>query len=114
TEAKDSVRVGGRIETVKGVKAARVEIGRRGRIRGPVVANEVLLRERAEADDIYADSLTMEERSRARNVYAKRVFLERGCRITGELQYTEEMKKEEGIQFAEEPRKTDKLPSPPI
>jgi cytoskeletal protein CcmA (bactofilin family) len=58
-EVEASVDVGGKIETSEGVKAAKVEIGRKGRIIGVVVAEEVQLEERAEADDIYADSLVM-------------------------------------------------------
>ena len=110
----NTVRVGGRIETREGTKAATVEIGRRGKIIGVAVAEEVLLGERAQATDIYAGSLTMEEQSKARNIYAKKAYIERGCKITGELQYTEELKKEEDVYFTVEPRKTDRLPSPPI
>jgi len=56
----------------------------------------------------------MEERSSARNVYAKRVHLERGCKIIGELQYTEELKREQEVTFAKEPVKVAHLPTPPI
>jgi len=56
----------------------------------------------------------MEERSKARNVYAKNIYLERGCRIAGEIKYTEELRKEEDVHFAREPEKTERLPPPPI
>jgi hypothetical protein len=56
----------------------------------------------------------MEEESTARNVYAKRVSLEERCRITGELQYVDDLSTEEGVTFAKEPVKANKLPSPPI
>ncbi len=109
-----SVDVGGRIETEEGTKATKVEIGRNGKIIGVVVAKDVLLGEKAEVEDIYAESLVMEEQSTARNVYTKRVHLERGCRIIGELQYTEELKREQEVTLAKEPVKAAHLPTPPI
>ncbi|MEM2960444.1 MAG: hypothetical protein QXU67_02430, partial [Candidatus Bathyarchaeia archaeon] len=92
----------------------RVRIGKSGKIRGIVAAREVNISERAEVEDVYADVLVMEERASARNVYARRVYLERRCRILGELQYTEELKSEENVYFTMEPKKVDFLPAPPI
>lgn len=113
-EAVALVDVGGEIITFEGLKANRVKIGRRGKIRGVVVAEEVGLEERAEAEDIYASIMFMEKESRARNVYGKRVRLENCCRIMGELQYTEDLKAEEGVYFTVEPKKVDRLPAAPI
>ncbi|HIE18349.1 TPA: polymer-forming cytoskeletal protein [Candidatus Bathyarchaeota archaeon] len=112
--AEDFVKVGRRIETADGTKASRVMIGRRGRIIGPIVAEEVLLDERAEAEDIYADVLTMERKSKARNAYVKKVYLEGDSIIMGELRYTEELKTEEEVTFGKDPEKTEDLPAPPI
>ena len=113
-DASTSVNVGGEIATEEGVKAETVQIGRKGRIRGVVVAKEVNLREGSEAEDIYADTLIMREKARARNIYAKKIYLERSCRIMGETQYTEELKSEENVYFAIEPKKVDSLPTAPI
>jgi len=112
--ADDFIEVGGRIEAIDGTKASRVTIGSKGRISGPVVAKEALLEEEAEAEDIYADYLTMEEKSKARNVYVRKAYIMRDCVITGELQYTEELKTEEKVTFGEKPKKTENLPAPPI
>ena len=56
----------------------------------------------------------MREEAIARNIYAKRIYLERFCRIAGEIQYTDELKSEENVYFAIEPKKVSSLPAPPI
>ena len=113
-EALDAVKVGGLIETLKGVKANYIEIGRRGEVRGPLIGVNVLVRERARIEDVYADTLTLEENSKARNIYARRIYVESGCRILGEVQYTELLEREEGVLFAQTPVKVEKLPPPPL
>jgi hypothetical protein len=41
----------------------------------------------------------MEENSRARNVYVNKMYAESGCKVLGEIQYTEVIEKEESVQF---------------
>ncbi|RLG39825.1 MAG: hypothetical protein DRO05_07955, partial [Thermoproteota archaeon] len=96
--AENSIKVGGYIRTSKGTKAKKVRIGKRGEIRGPVVAEEVIVEERARVEDIYADEIVMEERARARSLHGRRIYLERGCRVLGEVEYVEALEKEVDVE----------------
>ena len=51
---------------------------------------------------------------RADNVYAARIDVERGCRIRGEVKYTESLSADRDVDFGRPPEKTEKLPPPPI
>lgn len=108
------VEVGGKVETEKGTKADRFEIGKRGRIRGPLVAERVKIGDKAEADDIYAGELQMGDDASARNIYAKRAILGSDCRVSGELLYVEELRVGEDLRSQSEPKKVERLPEPPI
>jgi len=107
--ASTSVNAGGEIATEEGVKAEIVQIGRKGRIRGVVVAKEVNLKEKSEAEDIYADTLTMREKTKARNIYAKRIYLEGFCRITEKSNIQMNLKAKK--MYTSPPNPKSKLPT---
>jgi cytoskeletal protein CcmA (bactofilin family) len=102
--------VGGSIETIEGVSASYVRIGRRGRVKGPIRADEAVISERAQVEDVYAKTITLERDAEARNLYGERIRLESGCQVYGEVQYTESLESERGVSFAKTPQKADKLP----
>ncbi|RLI08950.1 hypothetical protein DRO32_01575 [Candidatus Bathyarchaeota archaeon] len=106
-EATGKVRVGGRLSTIQGVRADYVEIGRRGRIEGPVRARRVRVRELARAEDIWADEITLEEEARARNLYGRRIYIECDCVVTGEVKYVDELVVEEGARLLSPPEKVE-------
>ncbi|MGQ9691241.1 MAG: hypothetical protein ACUVQY_08290 [Thermoproteota archaeon] len=110
----DSVKVGGKVETRRGSRVKTFEIGKKGRVVGPVVAEDVKISAYASAEGIYANRLELGENSSARNVYAREAFLKRGCRVTGELLYVEKLEMEQNVETYSEPRKVEKLPEPPI
>jgi len=110
----DIVEVGGKVETKRGSRAKTFEIGRRGRVVGPVVAGIVKISAYASAEDIYADWLELGENSSARNVYTREAYLKQGCRVTGELLYVEKLEMEQNVRTYLEPKKVEKLPEPPI
>jgi len=105
--------VGGSIDTVVGVNASYVEIGRRGKVSGPIHANEVLIGERAHVEDVYADKITMEGKGQARNLYGQRIRIEAGCNIRGEVHFTQSLESEKGVSYTKPPVKVDKLPQQP-
>ena len=63
------------------------------------------MRERAQVDDVWAEEITLEEGARARNLYGLRIYLERGCTVSGEVRYVEELTAEEGVRLAKEPQR---------
>jgi cytoskeletal protein CcmA (bactofilin family) len=99
-----TVRVGGKVEaykiealdeiatntlrTRKGAKAEEIEIGRRGEAEGPLIANRILIRERARVEELYGGTVTLRKGSRADNVYAENLTIENDCRINGDVKYT--------------------------
>ncbi len=108
------VRVGGRVETEKGTKADVFEIGKRGNVRGPIVATRVRIADGAQVEDIYADEVEIRRNSSARNVFARAARIEGGCEISGEVLYTDRLDSDRDVQFGSEPKKVEKLPGPPV
>jgi len=104
------VWAGGSIITEDGVQAHYVEIGRRGKVEGPVYADEVLVRERATVSDVNAKSIEMEKQAQARNLYGEKIHIESGCQIFGEVKYTRSLETEKGVKIAKPPEKVEKLP----
>lgn len=125
-----SVRVGGKVEAEKieaveeiktntlrtrsGAMARRIELGRRGEAEGPLIARTVIVRDRCRVEDIHAEAVTLRRDSRARNIYAARIDIESGCRISGEVKYTESLNVERDVSLVSEPEKVEKLPEPPL
>ncbi len=110
----EEVKVGGEIRTEKGTKAKRFEIGRRGKVRGMIVAEQVKINSGAEVEDVYADSLMMDGGSSAHNAYAKVACLGPGAKVSGQLLYTESITLGEGVKVASGPEKVEKLPEAPV
>lgn len=111
--AKSRVVVGGSIETSEGVQASYVSIGRRGKVEGPIKADEVLIKKGATVEDVYAQMITLERKAEAKNLYGERIRLESGCQITGDVKYTEKLEVASGVAFARDPQKVTQLPNFP-
>jgi cytoskeletal protein CcmA (bactofilin family) len=109
--ATTKIEVGGSITSDVGVNAATIEIGRRGEVVGPIRADEVIIGDRARVEDVHARSILMEERASARNLYGETIRIEEHCQISGEVQYTRDLRAEENVEFAKPPQKVDKLPT---
>jgi len=110
----EDVIAGGEIRTKRGTKAKRFEIGREGKVWGPIVADEVKIGRGAEVEDVYADRLMMDEDSSAHNAYAKVACLGPGAKVSGQLLYTESIMLGEGVKVASGPKKVEKLPEAPV
>jgi cytoskeletal protein CcmA (bactofilin family) len=100
--------------TRDGAKAQRIEIGRRGEVEGPMVAERVLVRERGRVEDVHGGDVVLRRGCRADNVYGSNVTLEDGCRISGVVQYTGDLRLERDVRLASGPEKVDNLPEPPL
>ncbi len=107
---EERVEVGGSIDTVEGVTAGFVEIGKRGKIRGPVRADQVVISRDAHAEDIYGKKVLLGKGVHAENIYGENIVIESHCHISGEVQYTGELRMNEHVSLAKKPQKVDKLP----
>ncbi len=105
-------KVGGRVETRRGSRVRTFEIGKKGEVIGPIVAENVKIGRKASVEDIYADRLELGEDSSARNVYAREAYLREGCEVTGELLYVDKLELGRNVKTYSEPRKVEKLPEP--
>ena len=126
----DSIQVGGslsadvirvlrtievsKLMTSKGAKAKRIEIRRRGAARGPIIGEEVTIKEDAEVEDVWGDVVVLMSGARARNIYAGVFYAEAGSDVTGSILFTRELRAERGCRFQAQPTKADKLPEPPL
>lgn len=104
------MEVGGSIKTVRGVYARFFEIGRRGNVRGHIKAQQVIIGRGAYAEDIYGEQVVLRRGGQAQNVYGKEVIIESNCRISGEVQYTDELRINDHVSLGKTPQKVDKLP----
>lgn len=112
--AEDKLSVGGDLSTEHGSKASEVEIGRRARVRGPLVGETVKVREDVEAEDIHAESLWLGDHCNVRNVFVQRAEIGRECVISGRLLYTEAVSLGKDVRLTNQPEKVTVLPSPPL
>jgi len=104
---------GEEIITSLGAKADQVEITKKGRAKGPIVAGTVIVGDMARAEDIYAQNVQLRRGSQARNIYAARIDVEARATVRGEVKYTGSIQAEEGSMFTNKPEKVMELPSPP-
>ena len=109
----DSVEVGGSLITEKGTKADSITIGDRGRVKGPLIGDTIEIGEKCDVEAIYAKTVTIGERTKAELVQGVDVRIESGCRITGEVRYTESLDADEDVSFEVNPEKVASLPEPP-
>jgi len=102
------------IHTIGGARAVRIEIGRRGEARGPLVAEEVVVGEDAEVEDIYGGVVTLRRGSRIRNVYAVDLRVENGVELREHVVYSDHLRVDRRVSFFSQPEKAEKLPQPPL
>jgi len=104
-----NVSIGGSVKTLRGIRAERFEIGKRGEVIGPIYARVAIIGRRANVEDVYAEEIRMKRGSSARNLHGKRIYIDDECRIYGEIKYTEELVTGEHVSFAKSPEKVDSL-----
>jgi len=105
------VEVGGSLDAQEGTTAAFVEIGNRGEIRGPVRADEIVIGKDAHVDDVHGRRVVLRTGAQASNVYGEDITIESHCDVSGEVQYTNELRMGSDIRVARQPQKVAKLPS---
>ncbi len=103
-----------KLRTVRGAKADRIEISRRGSVVGPLIGREVVVQRDADVEEIWSDHVILLRGARARNVYAGILDAEEGSDISGSILFTGELHAERGCRFTAQPTKTEKLPDPPL
>jgi len=104
------VEVGGSITTMEGVIARFVEIGKRGKVRGLIRAERVVIGKEASVENIYGKEVYLKNGAIAKSIYGEHVKIEPHCHILGELHYTNELKIGENVTLAKEPQKVNKIP----
>jgi len=102
------------IHTIGGARAVRIEIGRRGEARGPLVAEEVVVGEDAEVEDVYGGVVTLRRGSRIGNVYAVDLRVENGVELREHVVYSDHLRVDRRVSFSSQPEKAEKLPQPPL
>lgn len=125
----DSIRVGGKLEadkvvaqkyietsilyTRQGAKATRIEIERRGKVRGPLVGDIVTIKDRASVEDIYANRIQLRRGCKAGNLYGRVIWIDTGCDVDS-VTYTEELRSDSSVRIRHGSKKSDELAEPPV
>jgi hypothetical protein len=76
-----------------------------------VRADEVIIGRDARAGDIYGKRVYLRDGAKAHNIYGETIVIESHCEISGEIQYTHELRMSDRVQLARAPQRIDKLPS---
>jgi cytoskeletal protein CcmA (bactofilin family) len=108
--AEEGITVGGAITTKEGAIGRYVEIGRRGRVQGPIRADKVVIGKDARVESIYGKRILLETGAEAQDVYGESITIESHCRINGEVSYTNDLRLDRNISLAKEPKKVESLP----
>lgn len=124
-----SVRVGGKLEADKvvaeqyietnvlytryGAKATRIEIERRGKVRGPLIGDIITVKDRASVEDIYADRIQLRRGCRAGNLYGNVIWIDTGCDVDS-VTYTDELRADASVRIRGGSQKSEELQEPPI
>ena len=61
-------------------------------------------------EDVYGKKVLLRRGAHAENVYGEDITIESNCHISGEVQYTGELRMNEHVSLAKEPHKVDTLP----
>ncbi|HUJ77444.1 MAG TPA: hypothetical protein VLX64_00405, partial [Thermoplasmata archaeon] len=105
--------VGGAIQTQEGVKAARLRIGRKARVSGPLVGGRVEIDSRARVEDVFGDSIDLGDRAEARRICAANVRLRDDSEVD-EVLYTQSIEMGAHVRCRSPPRKVETLPAFPL
>jgi cytoskeletal protein CcmA (bactofilin family) len=105
------MEVGGSIYTLEGASAYSVEIGTKGKVRGPIRADQAIVGRDADVETVYGNRILLRRGARAESIYGESVTIESDCHIDGEVKYTKELKIGEHVSLTRPPQKVDTLPS---
>ena len=106
------IHVGGGLFVDKYIKANEVKIGKGGKIRGTIIALDVLIRKKATAEDIYSQKISVESGAIVKSLYGNNIYLD-NCKVTGTVLYTDILEVRGKVKFSKNPEKVDVLPPPP-
>jgi len=82
----------------KGVWAETLDVSKRGRVEGLVVAEQVYMESGSYADKIYAKVFECEERCRVRELYAEEAIIGDFSRV-GSVRYSRELRTGRGVEI---------------
>ena len=112
-EARDNIETN-LLRTTLGAKANRIKIGKNGEVEGPIIAKNVYLKEKVNAEDIYGEDVTLRRGCIVNNIYAARVIIDSNCQILGKILYTESLSLGKRVDYRSNPEKIEILPEPPF
>jgi predicted acyltransferase (DUF342 family) len=107
--AEGRVEVGGSIRTIEGATAHFVEIGKRGEARGPIKADQVDIGKGASVENIFGKQVLMRNGADAESIYGESITIEPNCRISGEIQYTKELRIGDNVSLSKTPQRVSQI-----
>jgi predicted acyltransferase (DUF342 family) len=61
-------------------------------------------------EDLFGKHIILRSGASAGNVYGENLLIESNCHISGEVQYTNDLRQGDQVSYAQTPRKVDSLP----
>ena len=95
---------------MEGAIAHFAEIGRRGKVIGPIKADQIDIGRDAHAENLHGKKVLLRSGAHAKNVYGEEITIESRCRISGDVQYTSNLRVNRDASLAKPPQKVNKLP----
>jgi cytoskeletal protein CcmA (bactofilin family) len=106
------IELSGGARTDTGIFATEdVRVEHRSRVNGWIRAiKEIDVESKSEVESISSKRIILEDRSRARNVYGEEIEFGDRVEVSGEVMYTKSIAKGDGVRFARQPEKVDRIP----
>ena len=101
------------LETLDGAKAPRIVINRGGKVRGPLMGEEIILKDKVKAEDIYADTVFLRKGCNVGKIFAREVSIESKTRVQ-RVYYTQSLLTDKLVKYAYPPEKVKEVPQSPI
>jgi cytoskeletal protein CcmA (bactofilin family) len=92
------------------LRAQSIEIGRHAEVRGDLRAEEIEIERNARVQNVYGKRIFLRSGASASSMYGEEITIESHCRVSGEIQYTHEIRVGPGASLSQTPQKVDKLP----
>ncbi len=110
---RNTATVGGMITTEVGFKARRVELGKRGRAKGPLIGDTVELSKGADAGQVFGRIVRIGRDCEVDQVIGDEVEIGDGSQV-GRVIYRTSLKADRSVRFREPAQHVDTLPTAPL
>ena len=107
--------MGESIKTTKGIFVLnKLQLGKRSKIKGPIIGEIVTIGKNSEAEDIYGNKIELGKFVTANNILGRDIIIKDNAIIKGQVEYQNSLETGIDVVFEFEPKQVESLPDKPI